>query len=248
MTTQLKLFICLTIFIIGGFTLNTIQLNKIHSNQNKITDSIQNQNESIATIEAAITPKKPEIISKKSYDIKRLNSVIEGSTNAPVTITLWTDFQCPYCAKSAPIVSELIKKYPKDLAIMIKHFPLPFHKEAKDATRYALAAKKQNAYLPMYTEIFKNYQKLKNNPDLPLELGKQLGLDIEKLKTDALSSEVIAQIDKEMEQLQSLGVSRIAVPKYFINGHEYNGNRSLNEFSKYIDLELKNNHNHNHKH
>ena len=100
----------------------------------------------------------------------------------------------------------------------------------------------------MFHKIFDNdmWRQLRNNEDLPLQLASEIGLDIEQLNKDMNDPTVDAQIQKEYQELKSLGNSydtdqyagvRLAVPKFFINGREPEG-RSVEAWSKVIDEEI----------
>ena len=144
-------------------------------------------------------------------------------------------------------MDDILKKYPNDVKVVIKNFPLSFHKQARRAAQYSLAAHRQGKFKEMYHGIFDDYRSLKTNEDLPLEIAERLGLDMEKFKRDANDPEIDAQIQKEYQELKSLsgvydtdkyaGV-RLAVPKFFINGREPEG-RTLDAWSKVIEEELK---------
>ena len=147
------------------------------------------------------------------------------------------------------MIDEVLAKYPNDVKVVIKNFPLGSHKQARKAAQYALAAHKQGKYKEMYHKIFETYKDLRNDEDLPKTIAAELGLNIEQLMEDMASQEISDLIDFEYNQLASLrnaypetdefaaGV-RIAVPKFFINGREPAG-RSLDQFSAMIDEELK---------
>lgn len=136
------------------------------------------------------------------------------------------------------MVDDIIKKYPDDVKVVIKNFPLSFHKQAYRAAQYALAAREQGKYMDMYRKIFDNFRNLKNNEDLPLEYASELGLDVEKLKMDADSPKIKALIDEEINQMRTSGIPRLSVPKFLINGKEPQG-RSVEVWSAMIDEELK---------
>ena len=138
------------------------------------------------------------------------------------------------------MVDDILKKYPNDVKVVIKNFPLSFHKQAYKAAQYVLAAKEQGKYKELYHKVFENYKNLKNNEDLPLELAAELGLDVEKLKADANSAKITSQIDEEIKQMRTSGIPRLSVPKFLINGKEPQG-RSLEAWSTMIDQELKKN-------
>ena len=137
-------------------------------------------------------------------------------------------------------MDEVLKKYPNDVKVVIKNFPLSFHKQARRTAQYCLAAGKQGKYKEMYHAIFNDYRKLKTNVDFPLELAQELGLDIEKFINDANDPSIDAQIQKEIEQMKNAGIPRMSVPKFLIAGREPQG-RDINTWSAIIDAELKKN-------
>ena len=135
------------------------------------------------------------------------------------------------------MVDDILAKYPNDVKVVIKNFPLSFHKQAYKAAQYALAAHAQGKYKEMYYAIFKDYKKLKSNEDWPLEIAQELGLDMNQFVKDFSSDKIKKQIDLEMNQFRNSGIPRLAVPKFLIQGKEPQG-RDLATFSAMIDAEL----------
>ena len=150
------------------------------------------------------------------------------------------------------MVDEILEKYPNDVKVVVKNFPLGSHKQARKAAAYALAAREQGgveAYKKLYRKIFDSFRDLRNDEDLPLKMAAELGMDVNRMAEDVKSQEISSLIDYEYNQLASLrnaypeteeyaaGV-RIAVPKFFINGREPAG-RSVSQWSAMIDEELK---------
>ena len=121
---------------------------------------------------------------------------------------------------------------------MVKQFPLSFHKQAKKASLYALAAERQGKYLEMSNKIFENYRNLKSNEDLPRQYAEEMGLDMVKFDKDMKDPALEARINKEVNQMKQSGIPRLSVPKFLINGKEPQG-RSLEAFSAVIESELK---------
>lgn len=147
------------------------------------------------------------------------------------------------------MVDEIMKKYPNDVKVVFKSFPLSSHKQAFKAAKYSMAAGRQGKFKEMFYRIFENdtWKQLRNNEDLPLQLAAELGLDIDQLNKDMADPSIDAQIQKEYQELKSLSGAyeteqysgvRLAVPKFFINGREPSG-RSVEAWSKMIDEELK---------
>ena len=139
------------------------------------------------------------------------------------------------------MIDDILKKYPNDVRIVVKQFPLSFHKQAKKASLYALAAERQGKYKEMSDKIFENYRNLKSNEDLPRQYAQELGLDMVKFDKDMQDPALEARINKEMNQMKQSGIPRMSVPKFLINGREPQGGRNLGNFSDIIDAEITNN-------
>jgi protein-disulfide isomerase len=53
-----------------------------------------------------------------------------GPATAPISLVEFSDFECPFCAITAPVVRQLLLAYPSQLRFAFKHYPLPMHKES----------------------------------------------------------------------------------------------------------------------
>tara|TARA_Y100000590_G_scaffold380994_1_gene449751 strand:- start:1109 stop:1531 length:423 start_codon:yes stop_codon:yes gene_type:complete len=137
------------------------------------------------------------------------------------------------------LIDDLLKKYPNDLRVVIKQFPLSFHKQARKASIYALAAERQGKYMEMSNKIFENYRQLKSNEDLPRQYAQELGLDMVKFDQDVKDPALDARIEREMQQMKQSGIPRMSVPKFLINGKEPQGKRDVANYSAVIEAELK---------
>src|SRR5262249_25009982 len=59
------------------------------------------------------------------YDLDVGKAPVAGNHNAKVTLVEFSDFQCPYCREAHRVIAELQKKYPNDLRVVYRDFPLP---------------------------------------------------------------------------------------------------------------------------
>ena len=137
------------------------------------------------------------------------------------------------------MIDAILKKYPNDVRVVVKQFPLSFHKQARKASLYALAAERQGKYEEMSHKIFENYRNLKSNEDLPRQYAEELGLDMVKFDKDMKDPALEARISKETNQLRQSGIPRLSVPKFLINGKEPQGSRNIENYSAIIEAELK---------
>ena len=136
-------------------------------------------------------------------------------------------------------MDDILKKYPNDVQIVIKNFPLSFHKQAKKAAIYALAAERQGKYKDMYRKIMENYRNLKTNEDIPRQYAEELGLNMVEFDRDVNNSSLERRIDKEINQMRQSGIPRLSVPKFLINGKEPQGKRDFANYSAIIEEEIR---------
>ncbi len=163
------------------------------------------------------------------------NAPTRGPKNAPITVVLFSDFQCPFCGRIEPSIVELEKAYPGKVRVAWKNFPLSFHNNAKPAAEAALAAHEQGKFWEMHDILFKNQQAL-GAADLE-KYAKEIGLDMGKFKATMDSHKFAAQVENEMKQGSELGVS--GTPAAFVNGHLVSGAQPVDAFKKIVEAELK---------
>ena len=136
-------------------------------------------------------------------------------------------------------MDDIEKKYPNDVRVVIKHFPLSFHKQAKKTALYSMAAERQGKFKEMYHKIMENYRSLKSNENLPRQYAEEMGLDMVQFDKDMKDPALEARINKETNQMRQSGIPRLSVPKFLINGKEPQGSRNIENYSAIIDAELK---------
>jgi protein-disulfide isomerase len=167
-------------------------------------------------------------------DVDPGNSPSRGPKNAPLTVVLFSDFQCPFCGRVEPSLTELEKAYPGKVRVVWKNFPLSFHNNAKPAAEAAMAANEQGKFWEMHAKLFANQQNL---DAASLEkYAKEIGLDIAKFKAATDSHKFAPQIEADTKQGSSLGVQ--GTPASFLNGHFINGAQPFDAFKKIADEEL----------
>ena len=108
-------------------------------------------------------------------DVQLGASPVRGSARAPVTIVVFTDFQCPFCAKAEATMHELSAKYGNKVRIAFKNNPLPFHESARLASRAALAAGEQGKFWEYHDVLFAHQDAL--GRDALVAYAKEVGLD-----------------------------------------------------------------------
>ncbi len=172
------------------------------------------------------------------------DSPIKGKKDALVTIVEFADYQCPFCDRANNTIGDVEAKYGKDVRVVFKHFPLPFHQQADDASRAALAAGEQGKYWEMHDLLFMNFKEFKNHSGdfdaYAAELAKEAGVkSVKKFSSDlsknAQKYDAIIARDKKLGG--DLGVR--GTPHFFINGVRLSGAQPLQKFESVIDAELE---------
>jgi len=168
------------------------------------------------------------------YNLPVNNSATKGPADAPVTITLFDDFQCPYCARLLPTLEQVMAAYPTQVRVVFKHFPLNMHKFARQAAIASIAARNQGKFWPLHDQLFANYNQL--NDDKIRELAESVGLDMERFDKDIANPALQQEIAADLQLGTDSGVR--GTPAVYINGAQLK-DRSLAGFRKAIDAELK---------
>jgi len=171
----------------------------------------------------------------KVYTIGVADSPVRGDAGGSVTIVEFSDFQCPFCARAAPLIDEVLKKYPKGVRFVYKQFPLPMHQTARPAALWSLAAQEQGKFWEMHDVLIENQPKL--DPAKGEELAKQAGLDVKRFKSDLEKNGAAygKRIDAEVALGNSVDVR--GTPTLFIGGKKVRV-RTLEGMSAMIDAEL----------
>jgi protein-disulfide isomerase len=161
---------------------------------------------------------------------------MKGPKNAKVTIVEWSDFQCPFCSRVEPTITQIMKEYPNDVRVVFKQLPLPFHNNAHIAAEASLAAHAQGKFWQMHEKLFANQQAL-DRPNLE-KYAQEIGLNVEKFKADLDSGKWKAKVDAEMAEGNKIGAR--GTPSFFINGKPFVGAQPFDAFKAKIDEEIKN--------
>jgi protein-disulfide isomerase len=79
-----------------------------------------------------------------------------------VELVVFSDFQCPFCARVVPTIKALQRQYGKRLKVSFLHQPLPFHADARNAAIAAEAARRQGLFWQFHDKLFENQKNQTN--------------------------------------------------------------------------------------
>jgi protein-disulfide isomerase len=144
---------------------------------------------------------------------------VMGPDNAKITIVEFSDFQCPYCAAAVVQAKMILEKYPKDVRLVFKQFPLDDHSQAALAAQAAVAAHAQGKFWEMHDKLYGNYRTI--SAQNILLWAKEIGLDMKRFVEEVDSGKYKTEVENEVKQGEVAGVQ--GTPTFFFNGRRYSG-------------------------
>ncbi len=165
----------------------------------------------------------------------RPDDPVRGPQAAKVTIVLFSDFQCPFCSRVEPTLKQVQDTYGKDVRVVWKHQPLPFHPNAMPAAEAAEAAREQGKFWQMHDLLFANQQEL--SPAKYEEWARKIGLDLARFKASIDSHRNRARIEEDAKLGNSVGAN--GTPTLFLNCRQVVGAQPFDAFKRVIDEEIR---------
>ncbi|MCX4243234.1 DsbA family protein [Paraliomyxa miuraensis] len=231
----------------GAFAQVSEKLNQIADGQTQILarlDKLESKVEEAAKAAPAAAPGKPGRAGQpqqrpgqpdpaSTYKVPVGDAYVKGSAEALVTIVEWSDFQCPYCSRVTPTMTQLLKDYGDEVRVAFKHNPLGFHPNAMPAAKAAEAAGKQGKFWEMHDKLFEN-QKALTDENYVAWAG-ELGLNVEQFKKDMADPALEKKITAQQQEGATLGAR--GTPAFFVNGRFISGAQPVENFKKLIDEE-----------
>lgn len=167
------------------------------------------------------TPKALEF--GKQASLNYATSPRIGPAGATMKLAVFSDFECPYCSKIAPVLEQLVEASGGQVAVYFKHFPLSFHKRARPSAIASVCAQEQGKFWEFHDAMFA--QSAKRGTYLKDDALKQyavlVGLDASKFAACLTGTAAAARVDADMAEAKTAGVR--GTPNLFLNGYRYSG-------------------------
>jgi len=170
-------------------------------------------------------PREPESIDQTL-------AACRGPKTAPVTLVVFSDFQCPFCAIAAPLV-ERLEALEKG-KVRTCFLNLVVHRTARLAAMAAIAAQLQGKFWP-YHDILFTHQRAQERADLIAYAGK-LGLDVNRFKADLDGDIVKMRLLRHKIIAQKLRLR--GTPSFFVNGRPMTDPKRQTIFQDWIEEAL----------
>jgi protein-disulfide isomerase len=158
----------------------------------------------------------------------------KGPADAKVTIVIFSDFECPFCARALPAIAQVEKTYGKDVRFVFRHYPLPFHEAAGPAAEASSCAAEQGKFWELHDHIFETREL--GLDQIKTFLATQSGFDSAAYDACMSAQRGKAVRDADLAAAEKAGVD--GTPAFFINGVKLSGAQPFDAFQAIIDAEL----------
>lgn len=139
----------------------------------------------------------------------------QGPATAPVTLVMYGDYECSYCGRAYPIVKRVQQAMGDKLRFVFRNYPLTqSHPHALHAAEVAEAVALHGDFWAIHDALYE-HQRALDDAHL-LGYAKALGLDPDKIATEASSDKVIAHLRADIDGGDRSGVT--GTPSFYING------------------------------
>jgi protein-disulfide isomerase len=159
-----------------------------------------------------------QLAGENASALVRMHSPSLGKADAPVVIVEFLDPACETCRAFYPLVKEIVAADPDRIRLVLRY--APFHNGSDQVVAVLEAARKQGKFWPALESLLASQADWSphHTPQLALVWKhlEGLGLNLEQLRADMAAPEIARVIAQDLEDAQTLNVTR--TPEFFVNG------------------------------
>ena len=159
-----------------------------------------------------------QMSDSQSSALIRMHSPTLGKADAPVVIVEFLDPACETCREFYPLVKEMMAANPDQIRLVLRH--APFHDGSDKVVAVLEAARRQGKFWPALEALLASQtdwvQHHKPQVELVWKHFEGLGLNLDQMRADMISSEVVSVIAQDLADAQTLNVTQ--TPEFFVNG------------------------------
>ncbi|CAN5271803.1 hypothetical protein BH10ACI1_BH10ACI1_05600 [soil metagenome] len=159
----------------------------------------------------------------------------KGNTNAPVTVVMFSDFQCSACSAAHPVLQKVLAEYGDKIRFVVRDFPLTtIHQNAFQAALAANAANAQGKFFEYIEYLYRNQAAL--DKESLKRYAAEIGLNLAQFELDLQNETNAAEIRKDMADGANYGIT--GTPTIYVNGVKVRRN-TAEYFREAINQALK---------
>lgn len=181
----------------------------------------------------------PANVTVQPADTAGFRGYLKGSDQAPVEITEYADYQCPFCQTFAtlqmPTIEERLIKTGR-LRWRYRDFPLQQHEFARLAAHSAACADEQDKYWQQHDRIYEGQAEWAASRDAGdhfRDYARAIGLDLERYDQCMESGKFAGRIQAGQEEGARAGVA--STPTLLVGGRLIQGRIDSDAIRRLVD-------------
>ena len=181
----------------------------------------------------------PANVTVQVSDTAGFHGYIKGSADAPVEITEYADYQCPFCQTFAtlqmPTIEERLIKTGR-LRWRYRDFPLQQHPFSRLAAHSAACADEQNKFWQQHEKIYEgqsDWAAARNAAPIFRGYAQQVGLDLDRYDGCMKSGKYAGRIQASLNEGIQVGVA--STPTLLVGNRLYQGRFDSDAIIKLVD-------------
>lgn len=182
-------------------------------------------------------------VGEASYArLKEGDPMAIGAIDAPIVLSEWTDYRCPFCAVySRDTLPQIVKEYVDAGKVRIEvHDVAFFGEESARAAVAARAAGEQGKYFEFMDAVYQAAPE-SGHPELPVDeliaFAKAAGVpDLVQFEADMQREDLVEAVRQSTTNAQQLGVT--SVPFFAVGGQALSGAQPIQNFREFLDQQL----------
>ena len=161
-----------------------------------------------------------ERVDARSVPVPPADAPSRGPANAPVTIQIFSDFQCPFCAMAAPLVQQVESEFGASVRIVWRNLPLEMHPYAALAAETGLEvyAERGGAAFWRFHDATFAAQRNGLNEGVIQSLAEACGIDKARYKAALAAHTHAAKIEADLDAADKAGIN--GTPAFFVNDYK----------------------------
>ena len=158
-----------------------------------------------------------------------------GESSAPVEIVVFSDFQCPFCARAAETMHKVYEARPEAISIVFKQMPLTsIHQYAAAASLVSVYAHEKGKFWEIHDQLFKSQKEL--DAQKLTDILESLGATKDELFDPEKGQQYGVFVIEDVEDARKANVE--GTPSFFINGVSIEGGGNYERLLSRVDAEL----------
>jgi protein-disulfide isomerase len=119
----------------------------------------------------------------------------------------YSDFQCPFCKRVQGTLIKIRKRYSREVQFGYRHFPLPFHKEAKQMAEAVECARDQGKFWQLHSLFYKSSESTPMTSNLVMALARGAGVkDMPAFQKCWIGGRHEARVRNDIQEGASMGI------------------------------------------